>query len=146
MGGGGSASKTAKGGEWNVNDFNLTGTEKQIKYARDLIQRQYDGLLAGEKEYRRKADEYRKKGREDLAASYNKQADSLYGYAAKWANTELKRLARKNSYKAGDVINTLTDGYGRNKTPEFDLFLRWTEGESSKYFRTHKTKYSKKKK
>jgi len=74
MGGGGSASKTAKGGEWNVNDFNLTGTEKQIKYARDLIQRQYDGLLAGEKEYRRKADEYRKKVEKTLPqATINKQ-------------------------------------------------------------------------
>lgn len=130
---------------WNVNDFNLTGSEKQVKYARDLIQRQYDGLLAGEIEYRQKADSYRKKGREDLAASYDKQADTLYGYAAKWANTELKRLS-KNSYKAGDVINTLTDGYGRNKTPELLLFTRWTNGEKAKYFRTHKTKYSKKNK
>ena len=135
-------SKTARGGAWNVNDFNLTGTEKQIKYARDLIQRQYNGLLAGEKENSQKAEEYRKKGREDLAADYQKQADKLYGYAAKWANTELKRLA-KNTYKAGDVINTLTNGPGRNKTPEFNLFTRWVNGEDAKYFKTHKTKYSK---
>lgn len=61
MGGGGSSSKNLKSASWNVNDFNLTGSEKQIKYAKDLIQREYDGIKNGEEQYRKQADEYIKK-------------------------------------------------------------------------------------
>lgn len=139
MGGGGSSSKNLKSASWNVNDFNLTGSEKQIKYAKDLIQREYDGIKNGEEQYRKQADEYIKKGKADIAKRHTEQADD-YMYAAKWANTELKKLSRI-THKAGDIIDTLTRGY-RKPAKEFDLYTRWKNGEDAKYYRTHKTKYS----
>lgn len=40
--GSGSSSRTKRGGPWNVEDFNLVGSPKQIKYAQDLIRREYE--------------------------------------------------------------------------------------------------------
>lgn len=84
-------------------------------------------------------------GRPDLAKHPLERMDSMT-YGAKWANTELKRLARNGEYKAGHVIDALKDRfipYNDYKVGKFFLVTRWLKAEG-KYHRTHKTKYSKK--
>lgn len=144
MGGGGSKSKSssAKAGEWTfkVEDIRLTGTPKQIQYARDLIDGQFNATLNAHKSYIDKAEKERSEEREIRAQSTLQNA-KLYENSDVWAKQEIKKLA-KSEWKAGDVIDALKGNYYVRDNPAkaFELSARWLNGERYNWNKKHSKK------
>ena len=137
---GGKTSTRASKWTFKVEDIRLTGTPKQIQYARDLIDGQFNATLNAHKSYIDKAEKERSEGHEIRAQSTLQNA-KLYENSDVWAKQEIKKLA-KSEWKAGDVIDALKGNYYVRDNPAkaFELSARWLNGERYNWNKKHSKK------
>lgn len=136
-GSGSSTRASSRGGDvFKVDSIRLTGSQKQIQYAQDLIREEFDLISKAKERFEQSGKEKKAQGKisyvNDLRVAEN------YEGADRWANKEMKKLATKEWY-AGDVIRVLKIG-GSLDSParDFALHHRWVNGEDAKYRWQHR--------